>query len=706
MKLFATLSLQQRVFLFGGTLVLTVILVLWLVVRPKYEASVIDERLTIVQQLQSYSMRNIDQKLEGWTNVARYVAWQASSHPSGLDLLLRQFMILNSDLVEIKLSSPSMNDELVSRNTDYEPVTFNVPDTDWLPSKIDTTIQTAQVHLRGRGLNLAVLRKHFSFRNIQLVVTVVADAKAVIQSLANLPLGDEYSASIVGPRGVVFSNHSPFVPPRMKETTDNISRLQTVFFKGNKWRVITAGFHSANFWMVIALPEALIVKPVRNLFLYSTLVVAALTSLVLVFGWFVARQISKPVSLVVEDVEKLSALDFTHPVRTPRLPELQQVGKTIETMRQSLERYQRINVEKIIFEEWKNRFLMSYSEDMIAIADSSGRFVFVNDRFSAFLRELDPAESITHKSRLISHPHIAKIKESLRSEKSGSLVVRLVQSELKIADEAGKPVHFSLHDVAISKENEDLGSMLIFHDLTNEREIDRMKTDMINIIVHELRSPLSGILGFATLMFEDKTLMPAERTEYLGLIVDKSHDLNRLVNRFLDIQRLESGAANFIKEEVDLSSTLRTLIESQKALLLKKSLIANFVDNDSPVIITAVPELMREAFVNLLTNAVKYGDPDRTIDIVLTRSNENVIFSITDYGYGIAPEDQTKVFTKFFRGISNPKAAQQIGTGLGLAHVKEIVAYHKGSIRLESNPELGCRFTIVLPRSSESRHEG
>jgi signal transduction histidine kinase/HAMP domain-containing protein len=700
MILFSSVSLQNRIFLFVGTLVFAVILMLWVVVRPKYEASVIDERLTIVEQLQNYSMIGIDQKFGEWTNVARYVAWQASSHPAGLDLLLRQFMVLNPELVEIRLSSPSMKDELSSRNTDYQPITLNIRDADWLPSKSDTSARIAWVYIGDQGLNLVVIRKQFRLQNIQLAVMVVADAKAIVKSLDNLPLGDDYSASITGPNGVVFANRSSFVPEHVSQSLDEISQLRRVSVQGNTWRVITAGFQSSDFWMVVAIPEALVIKPVHDLFLYSTAAIVAITFLVLIFGWFVSRQISKPVSLMVEDVEKMSALDFTHPIRAPQLPELRQMGKTIETMRQVLERYHRINVEKIIFEEWKNRFLMSYSEDMIAIADSSDRFTFINDRLLIFLRQLDAAESITHKSQLVNHPHITKIKESLRSEKSGSLVVRLVQSELKIAVEARTPLFFRLHDVAIHKDNDDLGSMLIFHDLTNEREIDQMKTDMINVVVHELRNPLSSIMGFASLMLEDEQQKPEERTEFLKIILSSSQNLNMLINRFLDIQRLESGKVNFSKELTNLSPIIRSLIESQKPQLMKKSLSINFVEDDALPAVAVAPELINEAFLNLISNAVKYGDSHRSIDIALTGSGGNVIFSITDHGYGISPEDQTKLFTKFFRATSNRKAAEQGGTGLGLAHVKEIVAYHNGSIRLESTPEIGCRFTVTIPQGS------
>ena len=117
----------------------------------------------------------------------------------------------------------------------------------------------------------------------------------------------------------------------------------------------------------------------------------------------------------------------------------------------------------------------------------------------------------------------------------------------------------------------------------------------------------------------------------------------------------------------------KTVAELQKPQLINKSLTVEFeIAEDIPEVFVS-PDLFREAVSNLLSNAVKYGDPNRTINISLSLQDQNIIFSITDHGYGIPPEAQQKLFTKFFR-VNNPKASKELGTGLGLAYVKEIAA--------------------------------
>ena len=179
-------------------------------------------------------------------------------------------------------------------------------------------------------------------------------------------------------------------------------------------------------------------------------------------------------------------------------------------------------------------------------------------------------------------------------------------------------------------------------------------------------------------------------------MLDSSMNLNNLINRFLDVSRLESHGVKYPKVLTDIVSITKTVVELQKSQLMNKSLIAELeVAGDIPNVFVS-PDLFREAVSNLLSNAVKYGDPNRTINMSLSFQDQNIVFSIIDHGYGIPQEAQQKLFTKFFR-VNNPKASKEIGTGLGLAYVKEIAMFHNGTITLESNTELGCKFTMTFP---------
>jgi signal transduction histidine kinase len=259
-----------------------------------------------------------------------------------------------------------------------------------------------------------------------------------------------------------------------------------------------------------------------------------------------------------------------------------------------------------------------------------------------------------------------------------------------------------MQNIYIRKENDSYGSLVVFHDLTTERQIDQMKTEMINVIVHELRNPLNSIMGFTSLMIDDPGLGEEERLHFLQIVHESSHNLNQLINRFLEIQRLELGKVNYPKQMTDLKLMLEFLVESQQPVAMKKAITFNVSIAPSLPEIYVSATLMREAYLNLISNAIKYGDENRSIDIELFLRDSSMIFMITDHGYGISAEDQKKLFTKFFRVMSNAKAAEQVGTGLGLAHVKSIVAFHQGTIQLESNPDIGCKFTLIIPIQNQA----
>lgn len=448
--------------------------------------------------------------------------------------------------------------------------------------------------------------------------------------------------------------------------------------------------------MLVAVPESAILEPVHQLLVYSSSFVVGFLLVLFLLGWMLSYQISRPVALLVKDVERLSSLDFQQSIRIPEMRNLRRMGETIEGMRRSLERYQRLNVEKIILEEWKNKLFMNHSDDLIGFTDSSHSFVFRNAKFDELCQMLSSSHALTTKNEVLHHSAVTKIKETSHTETSERLTTELVQSEFKIQLEAERVQYYRVNDLTIFRDGENLGSLIIFHDLTNDRMIDKMKTEMMNVVVHELRNPVSSIMGFSDILLNDKTVTETESQEFMTHIMSSSQKLNALINRFLDISRLESRRIEYPKKLTDCAACVREAAKSQQPQLQHKLLKAEIdIAENIPEIVVA-PDLFREAVLNLLSNAVKYGEPGRTIDMKLLRTENELVFSITDHGYGIPPEAQEKLFTKFYR-VPNPKSIKEIGTGLGLAYVKEIAEYHHGSITLESNAEIGSRFTLSIP---------
>jgi len=221
---------------------------------------------------------------------------------------------------------------------------------------------------------------------------------------------------------------------------------------------------------------------------------------------------------------------------------------------------------------------------------------------------------------------------------------------------------------------------------------------MINVIVHELKNPITGVVGLSRLIIETDDMEPAESKTLMQEVLNSGERMNELVNRFLEVQKLEAGNTSLNVSEIDVKEVIEDVTMLSKPLLSSKSLSLSVTETGKKFNIEADKDLVFDAIQNILSNAVKYGEPERVIDIDLKSTRDSVIVAVTDHGYGISIEDQSKVFEKFFRVKSNIKSAREKGTGLGLAYVKQIMQRHHGDIALESSAKIGSRFILTFPK--------
>ncbi|NUN68333.1 MAG: HAMP domain-containing protein [Bacteroidetes bacterium] len=696
MAFLSRLSFHHRIFVLTGLAAVVSMSVLWFVIRPRYERQVTEERTTVVQQLQHFAVRSIDERLEQWITVAQYLSWNLQTRPADAGVLIRQQIAFDTAIVQIIVSSPDLADEFSATSSARPGFTFTPEEAMWMPAGNDTAVSVLWTGHDAVHPHLFGVRRSFTIGTGTFTLTMFTETGGMLRQLEQLPVGGAFSVQVQGASGTVFSN-AAFELPAGGDRGAHVNVIRTVSVQGTEWTVLITRFLSIPMQMLIAVPSAVILQPVQALLLYSSLVAVSVTLAVFVIGWYLSRQITQPVRRLVEDVERLKSLDFTQPVTVPQLREIAAVAETVESMRTVLERYQRINVERIIVEEWKNKFFLSHSEDGISITDGNDAFSFMNDRFRQITGLLETHAPAGTKEQLLAHPMAERSRETFREDISGPYIIHFHQSELLITVPDHEAQYYRLHDVTIARGDERLGSLIVLHDLTNERNIDKMKTEMMNFIVHELRNPLNSIMGFSSFIKDEPEMDLRERMEYITIIQESSRTMNQLVNRFLDVQRLESRSVEYHREPTDLVTTAKLVCDSQKPQLMAKSIDLTFTAEPGIPVTTISPDLMREAFLNLVSNAIKYGDEHRTIEVVMKRAGDTILFIITDHGYGISAEDQEKLFSKFFRVTSNKKSAMQIGTGLGLAHVKEVMKFHKGEVSLESSAELGCRFTLTIP---------
>jgi two-component system NtrC family sensor kinase len=241
----------------------------------------------------------------------------------------------------------------------------------------------------------------------------------------------------------------------------------------------------------------------------------------------------------------------------------------------------------------------------------------------------------------------------------------------------------------------DVGLVITLHDITNLKRLDRIKSDFVHTVSHDLRSPLTAILGYADLLERVGPLNDIQK-DFVHRVQVSVHNITRLVDNLLELGRIESGF-DMSKENVRLDQIVNFAAESFKKQIEAKghTLTIDFPADFSGFL--ANPIQMRQMIDHLLDNCIKYSRPDGKIVVSGRVEDEQVILQFTDSGVGVPSMDLPYVFEKFYRGSN--ASAEAPGTGLGLAIVRSIVDAHAGRIWVDSSLEKGSTFTVVFPLS-------
>jgi PAS domain S-box-containing protein len=234
------------------------------------------------------------------------------------------------------------------------------------------------------------------------------------------------------------------------------------------------------------------------------------------------------------------------------------------------------------------------------------------------------------------------------------------------------------------------------------RELDVMKDEFVALVSHELRTPLTAIQGYAELVL-DGTAGPLneEQEMMLGAISRNSTRLFRLINDLLFVAQVNAGKLSVAIEDVDLATVAAESVADARPRADDAG-VSLVLECDVTPTVKADRVRLGQVFDNLISNAIKFTPPGGRVGLTISSVGEDVTIVVADSGMGMTPEDQQRLFTRFFR----TKAAAKIqGTGLGLSITKAIVDAHNGSISVESEVGHGTRFTVVVPASDRGSSE-
>ncbi len=321
------------------------------------------------------------------------------------------------------------------------------------------------------------------------------------------------------------------------------------------------------------------------------------------------------------------------------------------------------------------------------LVNSYGEVVIANETFLNFFNRGNKIKK-AHYDTVIAHKDLKRmIKEAIATEKPiNETIEHNVNVHKKYFDAAVVPV--------LSKKRKRIeGIVIVLHDITQLKILEQMRKDFVANVSHELKTPITSIKGFTETLLdgakEDKDTLEM----FLDIILKESNRIQVLVSELLELSKIEQ-ANHFNMVKVNLPQKVFNSVEVVYPLAEKKNIKFN-LELEKNLFVLAEPSKLKQVMINLLSNAINYSPEDAEVTVKAYLKADECIVEIIDQGIGIAPEETTRIFERFYR-VDKARSRDSGGTGLGLAIVKHIIEVFNGEIDVESELGKGSTFRIKL----------
>lgn len=359
------------------------------------------------------------------------------------------------------------------------------------------------------------------------------------------------------------------------------------------------------------------------------------------------------------------------------------------------ERAEQLNSElkeamvNLSIEKGRIESILQSMEDAVLAVDKENKIVMTN-RVAERLFNVKTEEAIGQ-----SIDNYLKTKEFIDNFNIVLETKNITKSEIKVNITGKEHILAAVFAPITDEKRQIQGSVAVFRDITDIKELDKMKSEFLNMVSHELRTPLTPIQAYSELMMIKK-LEEQKVKSYATIINKETQRLGALIGDLLDLSRIESGKGlSLTLEEVDFCELIRTVYETFKSASEKHKIILTIPEKSEKILIDR--NKMIQVLTNLMSNAVKYSPEGGNIYISLEEKDDRIYISVKDEGMGISKEDLPHIFEKFYR--AKTEQVRKIGgTGIGLPIVKYILELHNGGIDVQSEYGKGSTFTFYLPK--------
>lgn len=426
----------------------------------------------------------------------------------------------------------------------------------------------------------------------------------------------------------------------------------------------------------------------------SMYLVLVLSIFAIIGGYMVSRYFTNrflmPISSLTQTMKLIKAGDLNQQASISAKDETGELALEFNNMTKRLQQYEQSTLGKLLAEKNKSLAIVKSISDPLVVLDTDYRVVLLNDTFEKIFNVSE--EVLTNKHFL----------EGIRNGE----IFDFISSTFMLKEETRQKiflVHSNNEDyyfnviVATVKDNDaNLSGMIaVFQNVTQLKELEKIRTDFIATISHEFKTPLTSIImGTDVLMDEGMGLLNNDQKQFLKAIREDSDRLTKLVNDLLELTRIESGKAVFKFHEYAIDDIIEFAVKPFYQIAEQHDVNLYFQCEDYLPSVVADFEKITWVLNNLISNALKYTNAGDEICVSAFKKADKVYVTVKDTGVGIPEEYLGKIFEKFVQVKDGDFEVR--GTGLGLAVVKEIIEAHHGEIWCESKLDIGSSFTFTL----------
>ncbi len=328
--------------------------------------------------------------------------------------------------------------------------------------------------------------------------------------------------------------------------------------------------------------------------------------------------------------------------------------------------------------------VLNSTPDPVMVFDEGNHLLLINPAAKQLAGLFKDTSLGNHVNNVIEHEELLRLlkKDTVNRDTSG---------EIQLTD---KRVFFTTVSPVIRNEQM-VGKVCLLRDITQYKEVDTFKSDIVSLVSHDLRSPLTQMRGYASMLQMVGEINDQQRS-YVAKIISGVDSMSKLVHNLLDVGKIDAGVGIRFEITNPIRIAEQVVLDLQPQATQKniELLLENNIEQDITMEVDA--DLVQEALYNVVENGLKYNSLGGTVKVLVGVTNGNLIYEITDNGIGIAPIDLPHLFEKFYRS-GRREAYDQRGSGLGLAMVKSIIEKHNGKVWVESKLGRGSSFYLQIP---------